>query len=338
MMQLSDIHVGLELCVRKVPSRFSAGLTQRGLCAGWASRRGGSERSCGALRGAFTLIELLVVIAIIALLVSILMPSLKGAKDLAAAVTCSTSLRNVNQAMYMYALDNYQENRAPPTLYDNDIDGDGNPDQPVHLGNDRLLDWGPAYENYTCYGDFLINADYCSAEAFDCPSYAAADPVMYGRTYAKLSYGVNMHSYWMFGTYKGTLDPMSYPHAKGPKYLDMLKPGQKYVLGEGNGASSVLHLQNGGYAGGFVRHVNYSANYAFYDGHVEHLTWGQAHGTEWDPSLTLSGNIAAAGLQLGHPGFTWMADYRLPGMNGWYAQESIEYCIAADVFAPNQSP
>ncbi len=52
---------------------------------------------------AFTLIELLVVIAIIALLVSILMPSLQKAKELAKSVVCASHQKNVSLAIFLYA-------------------------------------------------------------------------------------------------------------------------------------------------------------------------------------------------------------------------------------------
>jgi prepilin-type N-terminal cleavage/methylation domain-containing protein len=54
----------------------------------------------------FTLIELLVVVAIIALLLSILMPSLSKARELASRVACATNLKAAAVAHHMYAHDN----------------------------------------------------------------------------------------------------------------------------------------------------------------------------------------------------------------------------------------
>ncbi len=53
-------------------------------------------------RNAFTLVELLVVVSIIALLVAILLPSLKKARDQAKAVKCGANLHQVGIAFTMY--------------------------------------------------------------------------------------------------------------------------------------------------------------------------------------------------------------------------------------------
>ena len=59
-----------------------------------------SEYNTAAHKG-FTLIELLVVIAIIALLVSILLPSLTKAKELARRAVCGVNLHSIGLAMAM---------------------------------------------------------------------------------------------------------------------------------------------------------------------------------------------------------------------------------------------
>jgi prepilin-type N-terminal cleavage/methylation domain-containing protein/prepilin-type processing-associated H-X9-DG protein len=56
-------------------------------------------------KAAFTLIELLVVIAIIALLVGILLPSLRGARDAARALVCQSNLRSLAVGGQNYSTD-----------------------------------------------------------------------------------------------------------------------------------------------------------------------------------------------------------------------------------------
>lgn len=63
--------------------------------------------------GGFTLIELLVVVSIIALLISILLPSLGKAKELANRAHCSANLRGITQSLIVYAQDQDSSFPAP---------------------------------------------------------------------------------------------------------------------------------------------------------------------------------------------------------------------------------
>ena len=63
-------------------------------------------------RAGFTLIELLVVIAIIALLVSILMPSLSSARRQAKAGVCLSNLKRLATGMLIYV--NNNRDKFPP--------------------------------------------------------------------------------------------------------------------------------------------------------------------------------------------------------------------------------
>jgi prepilin-type N-terminal cleavage/methylation domain-containing protein/prepilin-type processing-associated H-X9-DG protein len=85
----------------------------------------------------FTLIELLVVIAIIALLVSILLPSLKAAKEIAKSVVCQSNIRNLHLAVAQYG-NSYDG--ALPTL-------------PLYLRKKHLgAPWGNDKHCYPEYG------------------------------------------------------------------------------------------------------------------------------------------------------------------------------------------
>ena len=95
------------------------------------------------MRKAFTLIELLVVIAIIALLVSILVPSLRTARELARRAVCATNEHGMGTGIQMYAADN---NDSLPYII-----GDMSP--PNNGPNAHT--WSPGFRRWE-WADFII--------------------------------------------------------------------------------------------------------------------------------------------------------------------------------------
>ena len=95
-----------------------------------------------ACRDGFTLIELLVVIAIISLLVSILLPSLERAKEMARSAVCMNRLRGLGFAMNFYAEDN-AEHYPPSNQSLTNVGPDGNalPDNPAARPWLRWFHW-----------------------------------------------------------------------------------------------------------------------------------------------------------------------------------------------------
>jgi len=112
----------------------------------------------------FTLIELLVVIAIIALLVSILLPSLNRARELAKRAICGSNLHSIGQAFALYQgenndqwpwlnVDGYEE--VSGTLYNREPEDD------------------PGERAITSLLFMLIRAGQ-GAKMFNCPSHSGA--------------------------------------------------------------------------------------------------------------------------------------------------------------------
>jgi prepilin-type N-terminal cleavage/methylation domain-containing protein/prepilin-type processing-associated H-X9-DG protein len=80
---------------------------------------------------AFTLIELLVVIAIIALLLSVVVPSLRMAKEVARRSICGSNLKSLGQGVFVYA--NSNNDLLPKSRYQAGEPGKGQPHYSYNL-------------------------------------------------------------------------------------------------------------------------------------------------------------------------------------------------------------
>ena len=137
---------------------------------------------------AFTLIELLVVITIVALLIALLLPAVKKAKEAARVVQCASNLRQFSYAMVTYAADNH----SALASYTPNPDTSDWPNPVWSRDDAEIIGLGGDDSRDTFRGRRKLNA-YSNREAFRCPSdrgwSSPGPPDPFGSNYDPRRYG-----------------------------------------------------------------------------------------------------------------------------------------------------
>ncbi|HEX8915560.1 MAG TPA: prepilin-type N-terminal cleavage/methylation domain-containing protein [Humisphaera sp.] len=236
-------------------------------------------------RGAFTLVELLVVIGIIALLMSILLPTLGRVREQANRMKCASNLRQIATAALLYATDH--GGKFPRTYYQQGVglpnNTKGGPDNAPAANSFSLADpAGPVgASNVGASLYLLLKNGYVPPAVFMCPSNTAAEPIApdyekysnFGSPYRKYS----SYSYAApFPNKKGADAGWRLTPASGPDWpiasdINPGKGGANYSDGSGQDVTDVAYNASRTELrrGNSNNHFNEGQAVAYADGHVE---------------------------------------------------------------------
>jgi prepilin-type N-terminal cleavage/methylation domain-containing protein/prepilin-type processing-associated H-X9-DG protein len=211
---------------------------------------------------AFTLIELLVVIAIIAVLMAILMPSLRLARDQARRVHCISNVKTLALAWYMYKDDNSDKLVGGHTNSSSWVDAPSPSNAPIE-------------EQYDAIRRGKLFPYTKTVDVYHCP----ADKRQSGLNAAFLTFSVA-------GGANG--EDWGSEYTKARLYGDLKRPSTKYVFVEEmdtrgtNIGSWQMNPRSRNWVDPLAMWHNKRTTLGFADGHAEMRQWKDDSLIEWN--------------------------------------------------------
>ena len=216
---------------------------------------------------AFTLIELLVVISILAVLMAIIAPALRKARESAKETICRSNLRGVGFAVLMYLNDNDQK-LADPRQANGFLwhDAQGG----FRTAGDSSAYWGVAYASYLK-----------DSKLFGCPSLRRVPELIYDvdpEAIQEAAFGLNGYS-------RGKKTMEIRAHSEYIVCHDHVEPrfeqgsGDMFI-NDGPGTKNLQHYRSGGHRAKHYRDIfrhNISAGEPFRTGGRANILWLDGH-------------------------------------------------------------
>jgi prepilin-type N-terminal cleavage/methylation domain-containing protein/prepilin-type processing-associated H-X9-DG protein len=230
----------------------------------------------------FTLVELLVVIGIIAVLIAILLPALRKARESAFTLTCSSNMRQIGQAMRLFA--NERQDRLPGSAQSTS----------GSVGWSEILN----EEFFKKPGNYINGKGFIRDSQIYCPKWLPPDNTR--RPWAMntdAAGGLNTGSGTPYsGAFGREIVPASQINASytkyrlGAKLTSFRRASEMILLKEVNGTSEymkavtpydVVTIVNVGGGGFMFRHAKLRTNILFFDGHVDTVGPDGTYNSRW---------------------------------------------------------
>lgn len=246
-------------------------------------------------RAAFTLAELLIVIAIIAVLIALLIPSLRAARDAAVMTSCVANHKQIMTCMQLFATDNDmaivpQYQYYDPALYDSS--------SPSYIPGLNPADRGSTYPWYSqrLLGQYASNKSNSAVATKNDVRISVCSALGSGPAFDLLGIGMNAawnNSFLVVkpGTRYVRLSEMTRP-SQTIAFVDVKSPAstttptsylwEQFYVGDASDASGTRSWSGSGRVVAYRHGV--STVVSFFDGHVE--TFALTKPGNRDPNYT----------------------------------------------------